>query len=45
VRAATLEGEALEAAWRRIEAEAAMYAADRTKTDREIPVGKYGNGW
>jgi deazaflavin-dependent oxidoreductase (nitroreductase family) len=38
VRAETLAGPDLEAAWRRIEAEAPQYAAYRSKTDREIQV-------
>jgi deazaflavin-dependent oxidoreductase (nitroreductase family) len=38
VRAETLEGEELTAAWKRIEAVAPAYAKYRTKTDREIPV-------
>ena len=38
VRAETLEGPELEAAWRRIEVEAHQYSDYRTKTDREIAV-------
>ena len=38
VRAETVAGADLEAAWRRIEVEAPQYAGYRTKTDREIPV-------
>ena len=38
VRAETLEGPELEAAWRRIGTESAQYADYRTKTDREIAV-------
>jgi deazaflavin-dependent oxidoreductase (nitroreductase family) len=38
VRAETLDGEDLEAAWARIAVEAPEYAKYRTKTDREIPV-------
>jgi deazaflavin-dependent oxidoreductase (nitroreductase family) len=38
VAAETLEGEALEAAWRRFETDAPEYAKYRTQTDRELPV-------
>ena len=38
VRAESLDGADLEAAWKRIEAEATQYADYRTKTDREITV-------
>jgi deazaflavin-dependent oxidoreductase (nitroreductase family) len=38
VRAETLEGPDLEAAWRRVEQVARPYADYRTKTDREISV-------
>jgi deazaflavin-dependent oxidoreductase (nitroreductase family) len=38
VRAETLEGPDLEAAWKRVAAEAKPYSDYRTKTDREIPV-------
>jgi deazaflavin-dependent oxidoreductase (nitroreductase family) len=38
VRAETLEGPELEAAWRRVETEARQYADYRPKTDREIAV-------
>jgi deazaflavin-dependent oxidoreductase (nitroreductase family) len=38
VRAQTLEGPDLEAAWKRIDAEAKVYSNYRTKTDREIAI-------
>ena len=38
VRAETLEGQELEAAWARIATDAPEYAAYRSKTDRDIPV-------
>jgi len=38
VRAETVEGADLEAAWKRIEVEAKQYAGYRAKTDRQIPV-------
>jgi deazaflavin-dependent oxidoreductase (nitroreductase family) len=38
VRAESVEGSDLEAAWKRIEAEAKQYSDYRTKTDRQIPV-------
>ena len=38
VRAETLSGRELEAAWRRIDAEAHEFTGYRSKTDREIPV-------
>ena len=38
VRAESVEGSDLEAAWTRIEAEAKQYSDYRTKTDRQIPV-------
>jgi deazaflavin-dependent oxidoreductase (nitroreductase family) len=38
VTAETLEGEALQAAWRRFETEGPEYARYRSKTDRELPV-------
>jgi deazaflavin-dependent oxidoreductase (nitroreductase family) len=38
VRAETLEGEELEAAWKRIAVDAPEYVTYRSKTDREIPV-------
>ncbi len=38
VRAETVQGPDLEAAWKRIEAEAKQYSDYRTKTDRQIPV-------
>ena len=38
VRAETVEGADLDAAWTRIEAEAKPYSDYRTKTDRQIPV-------
>jgi deazaflavin-dependent oxidoreductase (nitroreductase family) len=38
VRGESLEGDALAAAWKRIEVDAPPYAAYRTKTDREITV-------
>jgi deazaflavin-dependent oxidoreductase (nitroreductase family) len=38
VRAETLEGDELEAAWQRIAETSRQYADYRTKTDREIPV-------
>lgn len=38
VRAETLDGPDLEAAWQRIAVDAPQYAKYRTKTDREIPV-------
>jgi len=38
VRAETLEGQELEAAWARIAKDAPEYAAYRSKTDRDIPV-------
>jgi deazaflavin-dependent oxidoreductase (nitroreductase family) len=38
VRAESLEGPDLDAAWKRIEADAHQYSDYRTKTDRQIPV-------
>jgi deazaflavin-dependent oxidoreductase (nitroreductase family) len=38
VRAETVEGPDLDAAWKRIEAEAKPYSDYRAKTDRQIPV-------
>ncbi len=38
VRAESVEGSDLEAAWKRIEAEAKLYSDYRSKTDRQIPV-------